>query len=116
MIIFLTGLLLLAVILFVGDPLWKSHRGRKPKGDVSDRLGEFAQRRERILSQIEELELEHQMGKLSTADYQAMRNRLLDEAVALMDQMDRLQRRKKALREQIEKEIQAYRRSKTPRA
>ena len=113
MVIFLTGLLLLAVILFVGDPLWRSGRGRRSKGDVSARLGELTWRRERILSEMEELELEHRMGKLSTADYQAMRNRLLDEVVALMDQMDQLQRRKKALRRQVEKEIQAYRRSKT---
>ncbi len=46
--------------------------------------------KERIYANIKDLDLDHEMGKVGDADYQAMRGHLKQEAAATIERIDRL--------------------------
>ena len=87
-----TLLLLLAVLilvlLFVARPL----TGAGPVGshhqqDLSAALAE----RERVLSALQELDFDHQLGKIPAEEYPAQRALLLQKGTSILRQLDELQ-------------------------
>ncbi len=80
------GITFALVMGFTVQPLFSS---REEGGDVSptDRSA-LELRKQSILEQIKELELEHEMGTVSPADFQRNRIELKQEASNIMDQLD----------------------------
>ena len=86
-------LLLFGVIWFVSAPL---RRARTPRGGHGGERSAEALRldleaaRDAKLREIRDAELDHQTGKLSDADYEAIDSSLRAEAVALLHELDEL--------------------------
>ena len=79
--------MLLALVLYVGYPVYQSRFGLIAAGPTAWQLQE---RKERIYSTIKELELDHSLGKLADDDYARVRRELEAEAVSLLEQLDQL--------------------------
>lgn len=86
--------LLVAVVLFVGRPLLARAQGGAVAvpdggaiGAISDRL-ELEAARDAKLREIRDAELDHQTGKLSDEDYEAVDSTLRAQAIEILNQLD----------------------------
>ncbi len=80
------GITFAVVIGFTVQPLF-TYRGKE--GDVSPLDKSALQlRKQSILEQIKELEMEHDMGTVSASDFQRNRIELKREASNIMDQLE----------------------------
>jgi hypothetical protein len=76
--------ILMVVVLVVTAPL------RRPaRADVRSPLDELEAAREAKYREIRDAELDHQTGKLSDADYEALDRTLRGEAVEILRALDR---------------------------
>lgn len=80
--------LLLVVLLIVARPFFVAHFRRR--GVLSERQALEAQK-EVLVSQIRELDFDHETGKLPDDVYERERASLMVQAAALLQQIDRLQ-------------------------
>ena len=80
----LTLLLLLAVIVIVSGPLRAPRRRAARASDV----GALEAAREAKYSDLREAELDFRTGKLSAADYEAIRARLRAEALEILNRLE----------------------------
>ena len=82
--------LLALVLLLVGLEIGRMARGWLDSGNSERSAGEERVRigleddKERLLLALRDMEFEHEMGKLSDADYVAMRGRLEQEALEII--------------------------------
>ena len=90
-------LLLVAVVLFIGRPLLLRAQGGQaavPDGRaiaaISDRL-ELEAARDAKLREIRDAELDHQTGKLSEEDYEAVDSTLRNQAITILNELDELE-------------------------
>lgn len=107
---------MLAIAIFVvAYPLFQHSTAPSQQADVfSDQdLAELLARRDATYATLKELELDHEMGKLSSADYRALRDRYRAQAVAILQGLDSCQAkaqvqvaRDRALEQKIEREIE----------
>ena len=91
--VFLLGLVVIVVTsVFVAAPLLGSVRTLAPETQPGERERWERQKRQ-ALAAIKELELDHQMGKLSDEDYAALRARFENQALEAMAALERKGRR-----------------------
>ncbi|MCL2769411.1 MAG: hypothetical protein FWD42_04790 [Solirubrobacterales bacterium] len=83
-----TILLLAVVILMVSGPLRRARR--PPGGEPQPRLAELQAAREAKYREIRDAELDFRTGKLSQEDYDAIDHALRAEAIAILDEIERL--------------------------
>jgi hypothetical protein len=93
-IVVLALVLLAAVIAVIAAPLRESldRRASQPTADVSPRRGELEAARESKYREIRDAELDFHTGKLSADDYAAIDAALRAEALAILDQLEALER------------------------
>ena len=104
------------VILLVSYPLFGRQRQLHQMEDAFDfgdtrHLNFLNSEKASIANNIRELEFEHQMGKLSEQDYDALRQGYETDAGKIEGAIDKL-RIKKDIEELIEKEVRSKRRIK----
>ena len=97
------GIFLLAISVFaIAKPLFQrsvlssqspdglSHEGagwaRRPT--PTEEVAELVARRDTIYATLKELDMDYEMGKLTLADYQALRDRYRAQAVAILQELD----------------------------
>lgn len=82
------------VVLFVSSPLWRpaAEGPPVPAGESGER-GELETAREAKYREIRDAELDHRMGKLSDADYEAVDASLRAEAVEVLRALDTIDSR-----------------------
>lgn len=101
--VFLALIISLAALAYVLWPLID------PNADVvvveDDRLTELISRKDALLSAIKDLEFDYQVGKLSEEDYQRFNQRLRRQAVAYIQQIEKLAPETASLDEALEAEI-----------
>ncbi len=112
------GILMLAIaVLAVAYPLFQKPTAPSQPADAfpDEGLIELLARRDATYAALKELDLDHEMGKLSPADYQALRDGHQARAVAILQELDSRQAEvqaaeDRALEQEIEREIVPRRR------
>lgn len=101
--------LLLALLLSLGAlayVLWPIVSQKMPAMPVeNDELADLLARKDRALRSIKELEFDHQVGKISDEDFQRFNFRLSRQAIALIQQVEKLTPATNELDEALETEI-----------
>ena len=93
-------LLLVGVVVIVSEPLRRGSAAGTSKGadanvaQKSDERIDLEAARDAKYREIRDAELDHQTGKLSDADFQAIDSTLRAEAIELLRQLDALDDRK----------------------
>ena len=88
-------LLVILVSIFVMQPLIKPiHRRKHAKASSNHVAGDLLERKETIYAAIREIEFDYQMGKLSEEDFQQLRQQYKDEAIAVLQRLDKAQGKK----------------------
>lgn len=64
--------------------------GRLQLGPEKTRVGYLGERKEAVYENLRDLNFEYKAGKISDADYQAMKSSLEEEAAAILAEIDRL--------------------------
>ena len=101
--VFLWILLLgLPLLVYLGLPLWSKPRPSPEMDAVETRMQTLYLERERSYSALVDLEEDYETGKLSQADYQALRAQLLQETAAVLAQIET------AGMASVEEEIERY--------
>jgi hypothetical protein len=77
---------LFVVVLVVSAPL---RRARRPDDASSAELAELEAARDAKYRELRDAELDHRMGKLSDADYEALDRSLRTEAIEILRSIDR---------------------------
>ena len=79
----------LAIItaVIVGYPLWQKSQ-RKISFALNHQNEEWQARKAEIYAAIRDIELDYRMGKLSTEDYEALREQYKNEAIQIMKKLD----------------------------
>ncbi len=87
--VFLWILLLgIPLLVYLGLPLWSKPRLSPEMDAVETRMQTLYLERERSYSALVDLEEDYETGKLSQADYQALRGQLLQETAAVLTQIE----------------------------
>ncbi len=98
--------LLLGLLLYLGHPLLTSG----PAVAASESTRPLFERKEQLLGEIVELELDRELGKVSAEDFQRLFAELEAETLAVIGELDRLNGAGNAqLERRIEEEVAAVR-------
>ena len=105
--------LLLGLLLYLAHPLLASGR----TGAVSGSTRQLFERKEQLLGEIVELELDRELGKVSAEDFQHLFAELEAETLAIIGELDRLNGASSdQFKRRIEEEVAALRqKTATPR-
>ncbi|MCS6859149.1 MAG: hypothetical protein NZT92_02375 [Abditibacteriales bacterium] len=105
----LTGLIFIAVAGYVLYPLLRRpSRAERWEAQLNGAVGSLQEQRDAIYAALKELDFDFQTGKLSSEDYESLRSRYRQRAVAILQQIDEVQK-KGALDYELEAEIQIAR-------
>ncbi len=91
-------LLVVAILIVVGVPLFSSNSKSKLYASQDEMLEEFKHlqvRKDEVLLSIKELEFDFKTDKLSPADYEDTHKGLEAEAMVILERMDELESLKK---------------------
>ncbi|MCZ6680201.1 MAG: hypothetical protein O7E52_23465 [Candidatus Poribacteria bacterium] len=112
MFFFVLWILLLGFLLLVylGFPLWSQVRPSPEVDPVEARMQALFLERERSYSALVDLDEDYETGKLSQADYQALREQLLQETAGVLAQIET------SGMASVEDEIKKYRQTKQSRS
>jgi hypothetical protein len=92
------GVIALAVIAFVTAPLLRSHTEEVIVGaTIMSRARELHSQRDMLLASIRELEDDRATDKLSAEDFDELNARLSTEAIAVLDELEELEKTREAL-------------------
>ncbi|MBI1987878.1 MAG: zinc ribbon domain-containing protein [Nitrospinae bacterium] len=112
MTLFMTILLAASAAFFVGFPFWQKGLEEEipqaPPGEAG--FSALLSRKEEAYRTIKELELDHQMGKLSDEDYRELSQRYKAVALGILKEIDQRYGGVKTIEEEIEEEILELRR------
>ncbi len=99
-----------AVLLVVGYPLWLKRRGASylHRGERNEG-GDLTFRKESLYATIKELDFDFKTGKLSAEDYEELRKKYREKAMALLHEMEK-SGLSGEIDDRIEEEIRARRR------
>lgn len=90
--------LALGILIVIGIPLFAKVSRKKafaqPEKD-KDEFSHLLVRREEVLLSIKELEFDQKTDKISDDDYAALRQKLEEEAIVIMEQIDQLEKKQK---------------------
>ena len=91
MILLLTAMVAGATALYILSPLlgWGASLAFETATAKTTREQELLRQRQEILSSIKDLDLEHEVGKLTREDYEQTRERLSRQAIEIYQQLDR---------------------------
>lgn len=103
-------LLGLPLFLYLGLPIWLPHRRASEVDTVEARMQTLFLERERSYSALVDLDEDYESGKLSQADYQALRGQLLQETAEVLAQIET------SGMASIEAEIENYKQTKQSRS
>ena len=95
---FIELLLVAGVIIAVGIPLFGKLPKTRPFSEVDpieEKFKHLLVRKEEVLLSIKELEVDLKTDKVSNEDYQTSRIKLEGEAIAILEQVDRLEKDRK---------------------
>ena len=95
---FIELLLVAAVIIVVGIPLFGKLPKTRPFSEVDpieEKFKHLLVRKEEVLLSIKELEVDLKTDKISNEDYEISRIKLEGEAIATLEQIDRLEKDRK---------------------
>lgn len=84
-------LLSLAVSAFIVYPILKARAGSKPEFDSNHHATDLEERKDNIYAAIKEIEFDFQMGKLSEEDFNELRQQYKNDAIQLLEEMDKAQ-------------------------
>ncbi len=101
-----TTVLVAAVVAFVVYPLLRPQRS--PLDGASGQSEELLCRRDRIYTELRELEFDHRVGKVSDEDYVEAREQLETEAARILQAIDV---QLKAIDDEIERQVRRLRES-----
>ncbi len=106
--------LFIIVILFVARPLLTAKPAESPRANERRRL---IQQKEAILDEIQELDFDHETGKVPTDVYEGQRAYLMTQAAAVLQALDEIaEETNEDMRRQIETAIKRRRHQVTPAA
>lgn len=91
-------IVVLAILVVVGVPLFKKLPSRKwltPQDPATEELKHLLVRKEEILLSIKELEFDTSTDKVSKEDSEAIRSKLEEEALRVIDRIDELEKQLK---------------------
>lgn len=115
MTLLISVLLVLAVAVYVGQPLWSGSRRLAISPSLSARRREeLLSQRESTYSAIKELDFEHDIGNMSEEDYRELRDRYRARAISLLQGLDQVEGGQGDLEELIEREVLARRKKQQP--
>ncbi len=95
---FLELVLVVAILVAVGIPLFSKLPPRrlfKPLDPAEEEYKHLLVRKEEVLLAIKELEFDFKTDKISKPDYEALHNKLEQEAVDLLEKIDDLEKQLK---------------------
>ena len=95
---FLQLILIVAILLAVGVPLFGKLKLKKLVELVDPAIDEFKHllvRKEETLISIKELEFDYNTGKISEPDYKELLHKLETEATRILEQLDQLEQERK---------------------
>ena len=95
---FLQLILIVAVLLAVGIPLFGKLKLKKLVEPVDPAIDEFKHllvRKEETLISIKELEFDYNTGKISEPDYKELLHKLETEATGILEHLDKLEQERK---------------------
>ena len=101
---FLQLILILAILVVVGVPLFGKLSNKKLYSSVDPSAEEFKHllvRKEEVLLAIKEMEFDYKTAKLSDADHATMKRKLEGEALAILDKIDALEQDLKKKRKPV---------------
>jgi DNA repair exonuclease SbcCD ATPase subunit len=111
--------ILVPVVAYLLFPLWERQESRV--SDDERRLSSLETERERLLSAIAELDMDHSMGKLVQQDYEIERAAMLVRGADVLRQIDALRSvqwarvdQRKAREEELEAKVAQLRKQGTP--
>ena len=91
-------LLIVGVIVIVGIPLFGKLPRTRPFAEVDPLEEAFKHllvRKEEVLLAIKELEIDLKTDKVSNEDYESLRQKLEEEAIIILEQIDALEKDKR---------------------
>jgi hypothetical protein len=114
--LFIVGLLALAALVFVTYPLINPKKHVYYLDDLlgtkeEKKLTYLKSKKNLVYSNIKDLDMEYQMGKLADVDYHRLRNELLGEAEGVVKEIDDA-RVKRDIEDLIEDEVRSRRKIK----
>lgn len=95
---FIELLLIVGVIVIVGIPLFGKLPKTRPFAEVDPLEEAFKHllvRKEEVLLAIKELEIDLKTDKVSNEDYESLRQKLEEEAIIILEQIDALEKDKR---------------------
>lgn len=95
---FLQLILIVAILLVVGVPLFGKLKLKKLVEPVDPAIDEYKHllvRKEETLISIKELEFDYNTGKISEPDYKELLQRLETEATGILEHLDQLEQERK---------------------
>ena len=95
---FLELILIVAILLVVGIPLFGQLKLKKLVEPVNPAIDEYKHllvRKEETLISIKELEFDFNTGKISEPDYNELLHRLETEATGILERLDQLEQERK---------------------
>ena len=95
---FIELLLIVGIIVVVGIPLFGKLPRTRPFAEVDPLEEAFKHllvRKEEVLLAIKELEIDLKTDKLSNEDYESLRQKLEEEAIIILEQIDALEKDKR---------------------
>lgn len=112
--VIVAGIMMLAIaVSVVAYPFFQPSTAKlRSRGALSnEEQAELVVRRDATYGTLKELDLDHEMGKLSSDDYQVLRNRYRAQAVDILQELDSRQAEVQVARDlALEREIAARRR------
>ncbi len=107
----LVSIIAVLAFIYVAEPL------RKPsttlRADEDDELVDLIQRKDVVLRNIKEVEFDYHTGKLSEADYEAYNQRMRQQAIGLIRQIEKRSPEVAGLDAEMETLIASRRKTKT---
>ncbi len=95
---FIELLLIVGIIVVVGIPLFGKLPKTRPFAEVDPLEEAFKHllvRKEEVLLAIKELEIDLKTDKVSNEDYESLRQKLEEEAIIILEQIDALEKDKR---------------------
>lgn len=98
---------MLGTAAFIAQPFWRRRAASSANGN-RQLLSELLEKRDNLLTQIKEVEFDHEVGKISAEDFAEINASYRAEAISVLRRID-MQRGNKAARKRLEAELQTLR-------
>ncbi len=83
----------LPVVMWLMRPWRMAEQELRPVSEEEQKMSELLARKEAVMDALAELEVDYRAGKLTTEDYERLKQTLMDQAAAILKALDDLQAR-----------------------